>query len=154
MKYLLLLLPLLLTLLSCKKDVLVQEKYIFENNQWLSGNTKVLQINAPDTSQVFTLDVDLQHDVTYAFQNLYVRTITTYPSGKEVKSVTSLQLSNDDGTWAGECSGKNCLIELPLQQHFTFPETGEYTWTIEPYMRIDTVQGIKSLTVRCRKVTQ
>ncbi|MDQ3016453.1 MAG: gliding motility lipoprotein GldH [Bacteroidota bacterium] len=154
MKYLLLLLPFLLTLPSCKRDVLVEEKYSFENNQWLTGDAKVLKINAPDTSQVFQLDVDLQHEATYAFQNLYVRVKTIYPSGKEVKSVTSLQLSNENGSWAGDCSGKNCSIELPLQHHFTFPEIGEYTWTIEPYMRIDTVQGIKSLTVRCRKVTQ
>jgi hypothetical protein len=78
--------------------------------------------------------------------------VTTFPSGKEVSSITSLELANIDGTWAGDCRGKTCSISLPLQQKFTFPEIGKYKWSIEPYMRMDTVPGIKTLTVTCRKI--
>jgi len=134
--------------------VLVAEKWEFTDDQWLAGDVKTIEITAPDTSQAFKLDVLLKHDKEYAFQNLYIKTNTKYPSGKVVSSVTSFELSDKDGTWSGDCSGRTCSIELPLQKHFTFPEPGVYTWSIEPYMRIDTIEGIQSLTVLCSKATQ
>src|SRR5690349_9871695 len=154
MKYLILLLPALFLLTSCKRDVLVSEKWKFDDGQWLAADVKKMKIQAPDTSQVFRLDLEVEHNEKYAYQNLYVRTVTTYPSGKEVKSISSLELSNPDGSWAGQCSGegKSCTILLPLQQHFTFPEVGEYTWTIEQYMRTDTVTGINKIEALCSKV--
>ncbi len=156
MKYLILLLPFIFLLLSCNQDVLVTEKWKFEDGVWLATDKKTMLIQAPDTSQVFRLDLDVEHNEKYPFQNLYVRTVTTYPSGKEVKSISSLELSNPDGTWAGNCNGegKTCRLLLPLQQHFTFPEVGEYTWTLEQYMRTDTVEGINKIVALCRKVIQ
>lgn len=106
---------------------------------------------APDTIQAYLMDIRIEHSVQYPFQNAYIRLVTTFPSGKEVKSVSSLELANPDGSWAGECSGKTCLVTLPLQRGFTFPEIGEYTLKIEPYMRMDTIDGLKRLTVTCRK---
>lgn len=134
--------------------MLVAEKWEFSDSQWMVGDVKSMEIAAPDTSQAFKLDVLLKHDREYAFQNLYIKTNTTYPSGKVVSSVTSLELSDKVGNWSGDCTGQTCSIELPLQRHFTFPEPGVYTWTIEPYMRIDTIDGIQSLTVLCSKATQ
>jgi len=113
-----------------------------------------MKMVAPDTTTVYQMDLDVVHSDTYGFQNLYVRTTTIFPSGKEVSSVTSLELINADGTWAGDCSGGHCSISLPLQHGFTFPETGTYTWSVEPYMRMDTIQGIKSLSITCRKVKE
>ena len=122
----------------------------------MAGDKKTMLIQAPDTSQIFRLDLEVEHHEKYGFQNLYVQTITTYPSGKEVKSISSLEFVNPDGSWAGHCigEGKTCRLLLPLQQHFTFPEVGEYTWTIEPYMRMDTVVGIHKIVAQCRKVIQ
>ena len=154
MKYLILLLPFIFLLPSCNQDVLVSETWKFEDGMWLASDKKTMKIAAPDTSQVFSLDLEVEHNEKYPFQNLYVRTVTTYPSGKEVKSISSLELSNPDGSWSGKCSGegKSCRVLLPLQQHFTFPEAGEYTWSIEQYMRTDTVTGINKIEALCRKV--
>ena len=119
---------------------------------WLTGDQKSIVITAPDTLQVYELELRISHADNYDFQNLYVRTNTTFPSGKIVTSVTSLELANADATWAGDCSGDACKVTLPLQSRFKFPEEGKYTWMIEPYMRMDTVQGIESIEVIFREV--
>lgn len=111
-------------------------------------------MEASDTTTVYQMDLLVSHEEDYKHENLYIRTLTTYPSGKEVSSVTSLELINADGSWAGDKGGGGRKVDIPLQQRFTFPETGSYTWSVEPYMRMDTVQGINSLKVTCRKVTE
>lgn len=138
-------------LIACQSDVIVKEEFPFEHDQWIEGDVKLIEINAPDTSTVYQMNIGIQHSTNYPFQNLYIKTITTFPSGKEIISVASLELASSDGSWAGDCSGDNCSIMLTLQDHFTFPETGVYQWQIEPYMRMDTVQGIKSIEVICQK---
>jgi gliding motility-associated lipoprotein GldH len=139
-------------LASCHNDVLVTQQWKWDQQQWINGDVKTMTIEAADTMTRYAMDVDLSWDKTYGYENLYIRTKTKFPSGKEVTSVTSLELEEANGTWAGDCSGKTCTLSFPLQKVFTFPEVGTYSWSIEPYMRVDTVQGIKSLRVTCRKL--
>ena len=108
-------------------------------------------IEAPDTNGVYDMEIKINHDKNYPYQNFYIRLSTKFPSGKQDTSITSLELLNANGSWAGDCSGDECSLILPLQSRFTFPEKGQYEWRIEPYMRTDTVQGINSIEVLCKK---
>ena len=136
---------------SCKKDELASAQWDFPGEQWVTGDDKVMTITAPDSTQAYLMDVRVDHSEKYQYQNLYIRLLTTFPSGKKISSVTSLELANPDGTWAGDCSGKTCSVTLPLQRGFTFPELGEYQLTVEPFMRMDTIAGLKRISVICRK---
>lgn len=144
----------LLTLSACDRDVLSSAEWSMDNQQWISDDQKTFTLEAVDTTTVYAMDITLKHDVTYPYQNLYIKTQTTFPSGKQVESVTSIDLVNQDGSWAGNCSGQSCSISLPLQQRFTFPEVGTYTWAVDQYMRKDTIDGVKSFKAVCRKVEE
>ena len=111
-------------------------------------------MDAADTTTVYHLDLVVGHEETFGFQNLYIKTTTTFPSGKEVVSVTSLELLDEEGNWAGDLGENCCKVQLPLQKRFTFPEVGQYTWSVEPWMRMDTIKGINSLKVICSKVKE
>ena len=139
---------------ACNEPYLAKAEWEWKDSQWLYGDNKTLSMTATDTTTFYKLDLQVNHDETYPYNNLYIRTVTTYPSGKEVVSVTSLELVNPDGTWAGDYGENCCKLKLPLQRRFTFPELGEYTWTVEPYMRIDTVPSIRALKVICSPVTE
>lgn len=143
----------LLSLLACSGETIVSEIYQFENDQWLADDKKSFEFVVDDTSTVYQMDLALGHTEMYGFQNLYVKIHTEYPSGKTASTSTSLELINTDGSWAGECNGNACTINLPLQKQFRFPEKGKYRWAIEHFMRIDTVEGIKNIEVVCRKVS-
>jgi gliding motility-associated lipoprotein GldH len=136
---------------ACSKGVLKEEKWSWKDKQWIQGDRKTMVIEAMDTSTLYQMEVRLKHEESYAFENLYVRTITVFPSGREVTSVVSLELTQDDGSWSGDYGENCCSIEYMLQKQFTFPEVGTYTWSIEPYMRIDTIKGIQSVKVTCRE---
>jgi len=148
-----LLIPFALALAACGGPAVLNEaSWKWKDGNWIHGDVRSMTFDVQDTTVTYRLDLDVTHTTDYGYQNLYVRTVTNYPSGKAVTSVTSLELAEKDGTWAGDCSGKTCSLRLPLQAHFTFPEPGHYTWSIEPYMRTDTVRGIRSLTVTCSEV--
>ncbi|MBK9982689.1 MAG: gliding motility lipoprotein GldH [Saprospiraceae bacterium] len=136
---------------SCKKDILAHAKWDFHDHGWITGDNKMMNITASDTTQAYLMDIEIEHKASYKYQNLYIRLLTTFPSGKKISSVTSLELANPDGSWAGKCGSKTCKVTLPLQRGFTFPELGKYQLTIEPYMRVDTIDGIKRMSVTCRK---
>ena len=142
----------LVSFTACQDGVLVSEKWDWDEEKWVAGDAKTLNIEAKDTSTQYAMDLELKWNKEYAFENLYIRTKTKFPSGKEVVSVTSLEMTEETGEWDGDCSGRYCKLNYPLQKVFTFPEPGSYTWAIEPYMRIDTVDGIRSLEVTCRKI--
>jgi gliding motility-associated lipoprotein GldH len=150
-RYIVISIVLLTGIFSCNKDVLTSASWKFPDHHWITGDNKLMNIHAPDSTQAYAMDIRIEHSDAYQFQNLYIRVSTIFPSGKEIKSVTSLELSNPDGSWAGKCNGSSCSVTLPLQHGFNFPEIGEYKLTIEPYMRIDTIDGLKRMTVICRK---
>lgn len=134
--------------------MIVKAEFELLHDQWLAGDIKTMTFEAPDTTEGYLLELKVTHANDYLFQNFYVRTTTSFPSGKEVVSVTSLELANADGTWTGDCSGKKCSISLPLQTGFSFPEVGTYKWQIEPWMRSDTTRGIKSIEVIFKKTPE
>ncbi|HJW28216.1 MAG TPA: gliding motility lipoprotein GldH [Saprospiraceae bacterium] len=142
----------LLGLSACRHDIMVRQKWKWNDHQWINGDTKTITLNATDTLTVYAMDLDLNWEKDYGFENLYIRTKTVFPSGKIVTSITSLEMAEKDGSWAGRCGGHACKLQFPLQKKFTFPEIGQYSWSIEPYMRVDTVKGINSLQVTCRKI--
>ena len=137
---------------ACKDDVLISQKWKWDDERWVYTDAKTFNIEAKDTTIQYAMDLELKWNQAYDFENLYVRTKTKFPSGKEVVSVTSLEMTEESGQWDGDCGGSYCKLNYPLQKVFTFPEPGSYTWTIEPYMRVDTVDGIRSLEVTCRKI--
>lgn len=143
-----------LSLSACDQGALSEAEWSMEGQQWIASDQKSFQLEATDTTTTYAMDITLNHEVTFPYQNLYIKTQTTFPSGKIVESVTSIELLNQDGSWAGNCSGNSCAITLPLQQRFTFPEIGTYTWSVEQYMRTDTVSGVNSFKVVCRKLEE
>lgn len=139
---------------ACNSSVMTSETFEFPEGYWLNETPQSLQFDATDTTQEYSLTLSLIHTTDYPFRNLYVKTKTIFPSGREIVSVSSLELTNENGRWSGDCSNKKCDLELPLQKRFTFPEIGVYTWMIEPYMRMDTVHEVEKLKVVCREITQ
>lgn len=150
-KLILLSLGAIFILTSCRKDILAEAGWKFGSHGWVQGDVKSFEMSAEDTTTRYSMDVDLDWLTTYPYENIYVKISTTYPSGKEVSSVVSFEMAESDGSWSGDCSGDHCTLHYTIQDGFTFPEKGTYQWSIEPYMRIDTLAAIRSLEVTCLK---
>jgi hypothetical protein len=74
MRFLLFASLILTGLISCHSDVLVSQEWKWDQQQWIAGDVKTMQIDAADTTTRYAMDLDLSWDKSYAFENLYIRT--------------------------------------------------------------------------------
>ena len=141
-----------LLLAGCKGDFLYEKTLDIPNGAWAYEDTLKFDFDVSDTTQLYALLLEVTHAGDYSFQNLYVQFHTTFPSGKTETKLVSLELAAQTGIWNGKCRANECKVEIPLQAKTFFKETGQYTLTIEQYMRQNPLPGLKQIALKINKL--
>ena len=134
-----------LFLFSCGKSYLFEERVNIPESGWTYQDTINYTFVIEDTLKLYNILIALEHSTAFETQNLYARISTKFPDQTRLSKEISLELANKSGLWYGECSSKECLFEAPIQQNAYFNQQGEYTITLEQYMRQDSLQGVQSI---------
>ncbi|MCB0582832.1 MAG: gliding motility lipoprotein GldH, partial [Phaeodactylibacter sp.] len=134
-----------LTLFSCGPGYDYEKQYIFEEGKWAQADTLNFSFPITDTLAIYNLYLEVEHSTAYGYQNLYTKVYTAFPSGERIGELLSLELADKAGTWLGDCSGKACALKVPIQEGAYFNQAGQYTITVEQYMRVNPVEGIRSI---------
>jgi gliding motility-associated lipoprotein GldH len=135
-------LSLLITLISCGPDYVYKEKQEISQEGWAYADSVCFHFDIQDTLTHYNLWLDVDHDASYAYQNIYVQFHTQFPDGKRQDQTLSLELADQNGLWNGECRSNRCSIHIPLQSNAYFNQTGTYSICLEQYMRISPLPGI------------
>ncbi|GAB4247308.1 MAG: gliding motility lipoprotein GldH [Saprospiraceae bacterium] len=138
---------------GCSSDCIFQQSFEVPNAEWTYEDPIRFEFEIPDTSARYNLNLALEHSTDYPYQNLYVKFHTQFPSGKTVEQVVSLELTDKAILWQGECSGKWCTINIPLQTGAIFPEPGKHSITLEQYTRDNPIKGVKSFSLCIQPAT-
>ncbi len=134
---------------SCDKgNSLFFDKKNIENSSWSYDNQLKYSVDIQDTSKIYTLLLEVNHSIEYAYQNMYFNIKTSFPSGKELTQVISTDLANKLGVWHGDCKGKKCKLYVNLQNKTIFNELGKHSFTLEQFTRDSSLQGIHSIAFR------
>lgn len=134
------------------------ESYFYETTQtipggvWMYRDTLNYRFEIADTSARYNLYVAFAHADTFPHQNLYLKLKTQFPDGRRVSDVKSFDLFTGSGTPNGNCSGGKCQVQLNLKQKTRFPQPGQYTLTLEQYMRRDSIRGVESVGLAIEKI--
>ncbi len=140
----------LLTFLStsCDSRNIIYEKSLEIGDQrWTYADSLSFTFPIKDTTKIYNIYLDIQHDKSYSFQNIYLLLHTRFPSGKRIDNRINIDLAEPTGKWNGDCSGNSCNLEIPIQEGAYFNETGDYTLTVEQYLRQDTLSGVREIKV-------
>ncbi len=137
---------------ACSPGTLVKESQDVQDGVWTYADSLQFQVAIEDTSRLYDISLLVKHDKSYAYQNLYVKVHTRFPSGKILSPSVSLEVADKSGQWLGKGSGKTCRVEIPIQQNAYFEEKGVYTFTLEQYMRVDSLPGIRSIGLHVRDI--
>lgn len=148
------LLLLLFALSSCGPNFIAYEKHRFNADTWTYADSVTFQVAIADTTVLYNLYLDLQHGEDYDFQNLYTKIRTTFPSGRELNQVVSLQLADPVGRWDGQGRGRWRRLRLPLQEGAIFQEAGKYTFTIAQHTRQERLPQVRSLAFGLEQTPQ
>lgn len=146
-----LLATLLLGIFACGPNYHFSESVDIPTENWVYDDTIDFEFQIDDTLQIYNLILAITHHQDYAYQNLYTRIGTYFPSGQNLTETLSLELADKTGKWQGECSGKYCTVEIPIQEGAYFNAAGNYRIRLEQYMRKNPLAGIKNISFHIEK---
>ncbi len=136
--------------ISCS-SAFFEESQEINPESWKYEEGAEFSFSIEDTSVYYNLELDLNHSTSFRYQNIYIQTETTFPSGESASDVLSLQLTDDYADWIGDCSGETCVAPYVLQESARFKEAGDYTIRIKQHSRENKLSGVNGLTLRLVK---
>ncbi len=144
----LLLCLMLCCLLHCRENFYFESVKTIGQDQWSYADTLDFDFDITDTTALYDIYLDLQHATEYPYQNIYLQVYTRFPSGKRIQERLPIDFADRTGRWFGRCNTEWCRLRVNLQQDAYFNETGTYTITLEQFMRMDPLPGIREVAVR------
>lgn len=134
-----------LLLASCGEDFYYSNVQEMEDGVWSYDRSFKSTFNSQDSTTLYQIWLDLEHDQDFDYQNIYIQIETIFPNGESVQDVLPLELKSDAGSWAGDCSGDRCNIRFNLIDKTAFQYIGEHTININQYGRKDDLGGVYAL---------
>ncbi len=133
---------------SCGPNYIFEETNAVENQEWTYQDTIDFKVEITDTLRIYNLHLDIEHAVDYAHQNIYIQIYTLFPSGERTRERISIDFADKGGQWYGDCEEDWCTLRVTIQEGAFFNALGTHTFTIEQYMRVDPLPGIKSVSMK------
>jgi len=135
------------SLSSCKPDYYFEESTAMDQNIWTYANKLSYTIPIRDTQEIYNIYLNIDHSTEYAYQNVYLMIHTQYPSGKKLSERLPIDFADKTGLWHGKCDSDFCKLSVHLQKDAFFDAVGDYTISIEQFMRVDSLPGIKNVAL-------
>ncbi|MBB4118362.1 gliding motility-associated lipoprotein GldH [Mesonia hippocampi] len=143
-----------LALFSCDSKQ-VYDQYQSLSGYWSKNNTISFTIKEIDTTKKYNLFINVRNNNNYPYQNLFLITNMNFPKGKTITDTLEYEMANPDGSLKGSGFGKLKENKLWYKENISFPEKGEYTFSIRQAMRnredqnaIDSLAGIIDIGFR------
>ena len=94
------------------------------------------------------LYIDLRHDATYPFSNIYLFVDFTFPNGKTNRDTLACELADAQGNWLGSGPGHVLDHRIVWHDDARFPLQGPYSVRVVHAMREDPLQGVTDVGLR------
>jgi gliding motility-associated lipoprotein GldH len=132
-------------ILGCGPNYILNKSYDIKDAAWTYADTLNFEIDIKDSLKIYNLYIDIEHATDFSSQNMYVMIHTTFPSGERISEKVSLEMANKGGVWFGNCNSEWCNLSIPIQQGAYFNAIGKHLFTIEQFMRVNPLPGIKKI---------
>jgi gliding motility-associated lipoprotein GldH len=131
----------------------VFEKYIsIDQHEWSHNQEIIIETVIKDTTSDYNIFLNIRHNTSYPFSNLWFTLTTTYPSGKTGTLKKQILLGdNKNLEWKSECMRDICIARIPIIEKLHFSEQGKYLFTIQQIMRTDPLTGIMDVGLRIER---
>ena len=66
----------------------------------------------------------------------------------EITNPVSLQMTNPESEWIGNCSGDQCTLSIDILSGAFYKSIGKYSLIIEQFSRSEILEGIKAIELK------
>jgi len=151
-KYLLVFCVLLILFVSCDSQRVYDKYKDIKDGVWDKTETQKFDIEINDTLDYYNVFVNIRNVGNYRFCNLYLFINTIYPDSKISRDTIDCLLADNKGKWLGKGLGDLKDCRYLIKKGVRFMKKGIYTFEFEQAMRVDKLEGIKSIGVRIEKL--
>lgn len=141
------LLLLSITLAACQPNSYYDQSQTIANGKWQQDSNLLFQLPIGDTTALYDMFLNLRHNTSYPYANLYLFIHSTMPSGSQAHDTLELQLAQTDGKWLGTGSGSLRHNHFILRHRLRFAQIGNYTFSIKQGMRQQQLHGIENIGI-------
>lgn len=135
-------------MISCNNGVIYKEYKEINPLGWGYNDDISFSIPIEKAPINYNLELDVKHKDDYPYQNIYVRIATTPPNDTTIEKTVSLELTNHNSLWTGDCSGGSCKLNILLQDHAYFKEKGDYQIKISQFTRDSILVGVEGIGIK------
>jgi len=132
-------------IVSCDSNR-VFDQYQSIPNQWHKDSVISFKTEAPDTTSIYNLFINLRNTNSYKYNNLFLIVEMNFPHGKIIKDTLEYKMARPNGELLG--TGLTAVKENKLwyKENVVFNETGIYKINIRHAMRENgKVNGVVNL---------
>lgn len=142
---------LVMFLISCDKSRYFEKNIDFEKDVWSYDNELFFEILNSDSAEK-QLFINFRHSSLFPTRNVLLKAFVQNPKGEKETIHINIPLSEPNGKWHGDCSGDVCSIQYPFP--YALKDTGNYIFGIVQDMRVNPLQGVKSIGLRAEFIEQ
>ncbi len=138
-------------LASCESNRIFEKNTVINNNEWKAYQQFSFEFNIPDSSETYTVYCNLRNTSKYPNNNIYIQ----YELKDSVGNKIEIELKNFAlfDPKSGSAYGKSGLGDLFEHQNillanYKFPSAGDYTISLEQFMRYENLPEVNSVGIR------
>ena len=143
-----LLLVILLILASCDSRTIYDHNKSMQDDVWKSDQIIRFDVELKDTVNIHKFYLNLRHNTSYRYANIFLFINTTFPDGKEARDTVECILADPSGKWLGKGISNIRDNQVLLRRGLRFPQQGTYIFEFEQAMREPELEGIMDLGLR------
>ena len=151
-----LILVIALQLSSCDDRRLYEKNVELQEKMWLADSIVNFKFTLESSQKKYNLYYNIRNTRSYPFQNIYVR----YHLEDTLGNVIRKELINQDlfdqktGRPFGSGMGDVFDHQFPILTNYKFDRAGVYQFSLQHYMRPDTLQEIISVGLRLEQAAE
>ncbi len=143
---------------ACQTDIVYSEYQSLSNNEWPQENELTFELEMHDTIATYNLFINLRNTKDYAYSNLYLITLMTFPDQAQVLDTLEYEMTDAEGHFLG--SGFSDIKENKLfyKEKVRFQQSGSYHFQVKQAMRkrsevvgISSLKGVKDVGLSVEK---
>lgn len=137
-------------IVGCDRERIYEVNHDFPSAIWRADSVQQFRFDVADASRPYDLFANFTNEVDYPYYNLYFQYLLADSLNREVKSGLLNAILFDAKSGEPKGSGLGDLYDhrSPILKDFTFPSTGRYVLSLQQYMRIDSLSGIRAVGAR------
>lgn len=139
---------------ACTNPAKVDVFLPVNDESWTYKDVKTIEVVVDDTTQMQNIALNVRHAGDYEWQNLYVKVSIYSPGGDSTSELVSIPLVDELGKWRGTGLADTRTLRHDYKSQIQFKQLGKYRFTLEQYMRVNPLAGIKDIGLRVAPVDE